>query len=63
MQRQLYAFAAVLGLAGLFGTTAQASEGSYTVTITNLTRGTLFTPALVVTHRKGLQIFTEGEPA
>ncbi len=35
----------------------------YEVTITNLTRGTLFTPFVVATHRQGVQLFTAGKPA
>lgn len=35
----------------------------YTVTITNITRGQVFTPVLVATHKKGVKLFTEGEPA
>lgn len=62
-QRLIQTFVALLTLTGLMTSTAFADEGSYKVTITNLTRGTIFTPALVVSHRKGLSIFTEGEPA
>ena len=35
----------------------------YEVTITNMTQGQVFTPVLVATHKKGVQLFTEGEPA
>lgn len=35
----------------------------YAVTITNLTRGQQFTPILVASHREGVSLFTEGEPA
>lgn len=62
-QRLTLVFVAILTMSGLLTTTAFADEGSYKVTITNLTRGTVFTPALVVSHRKGLSIFTEGEAA
>ena len=37
--------------------------GYYKITITNLTRGSLFTPALAVSHKKGVSVFTEGAPA
>jgi len=40
-----------------------AGAGYYKITITNLTRGSLFTPALAVTHKKGVSIFSEGAPA
>ncbi len=33
------------------------------VTITNMTRGQVFTPVLVATHQRGVQLFTEGESA
>ncbi len=39
------------------------ANSHYEVTITNLSHGTLFTPALLVSHAKGINIFTEGEPA
>lgn len=35
----------------------------YEVTITNLTRGSLFTPILVASHRSGVSLFALGEPA
>ncbi len=45
--------------------TAQAKNRNYCyeVTITNLTAGQVFTPVLVVTHKRGLELFKEGEPA
>ncbi len=35
----------------------------YDVTITNMTRGQVFTPVLVATHKNGVTLFTAGEPA
>jgi hypothetical protein len=35
----------------------------YEVTVTNMTRAQVFTPVLVVTHKKGVKLFTAGEPA
>lgn len=35
----------------------------YEVTVTNLTRGQVFTPVIATTHRKGVTIFKTGEPA
>lgn len=35
----------------------------FQVTVTNLTRGQSFTPILVASHKKGLTLFTLGEPA
>ena len=52
-----------LGLSG-FSSYALASDGGhYKITITNLTRGSLFTPALAVSHGRGVKVFTVGEPA
>jgi hypothetical protein len=42
---------------------AHANGARYEVTITNLTRGTLLTPVLVVSHAPGLHLFAEGEAA
>ena len=39
------------------------NEKVYSVTITNITKGTLFTPILVVTHKPGHPVFQLGEPA
>lgn len=62
------ALTALLGL-GTAGTQAETGHHgphklTYEITITNLTRGTSFTPFLVASHRSaaGL-IFTSGEPA
>lgn len=62
-QQLIQMLVALLTLTGLMTSTAYADEGSYKVTITNLTRGSVFTPALVVSHRKGLSIFTDGTAA
>lgn len=35
----------------------------YEVTVTNMTRGQVFTPVLIATHKKGVHLFTPGEPA
>ncbi len=35
----------------------------YDVTITNITRGSFFTPILVASHRSGVSLFTLGQPA
>lgn len=35
----------------------------FQVTVTNLTRGQSFTPILTASHKKGLTLFTLGEPA
>jgi hypothetical protein len=47
-----------------FSTLALADgEQMYAVTVTNITKGTLFTPILVVTHKPGHPVFELGEPA
>ncbi len=62
----------LLAVLTVFGLTTGAVTGvamaedydlCYEVTITNLTRGQVFTPVLVATHKKGVTLFTEGEPA
>jgi hypothetical protein len=40
---------------------ADDSDTCYEVTITNMTRGQIFTPVLVATHRKNVKLFTVGE--
>lgn len=47
-----------------FSPFAQASDtGMYEVSVTNLTRGEVFTPILVATHKKASPLFTLGTPA
>jgi len=50
---------------GLSAITVQADDktGIYAVTITNLTRGTTFTPVMVATHKKGIHVFQPGKAA
>ena len=69
MRSYLNLTVAVLVSVGVFAANAVADDryysgaGQYRITITNLTRGSLFTPALVVTHKQGLSMFSEGSPA
>ncbi len=44
-------------------TASHAGERSYEVTITNITSGQTFTPVLLVTHKKGVKLFTPGSAA
>lgn len=56
--------AAVLGTTTLGGPAQAGHNGTYDVTITNLTRGQSFTPILVVSHRPNSHLlFNAGEPA
>jgi hypothetical protein len=43
--------------------TVNGGASAYDVTITNLTAGTTFTPALAVVHGKNISLFQLGEPA
>lgn len=59
-------FLSVVGLTTSVATgvvLAGESDLCYEVTITNMTRGQVLTPVLVATHKKGVKLFTEGEPA
>ncbi len=59
-------FFAVVGLTISAFTEVSLAGGRdhcYGVTITNMTRGQVFTPVLVATHKKGVKLFTEGEAA
>jgi hypothetical protein len=44
---------------------ANQSHGrkTYAVTITNLTRGQIFSPPIVISHKKNFNLFTLGDPA
>jgi hypothetical protein len=48
---------------GDFANTARNHNLMYEVTITNVTRGSFFTPILVASHRPGVNLFTLGQPA
>ncbi|WP_303902922.1 spondin domain-containing protein [Thiohalomonas denitrificans] len=51
-------------LGSLTGSMALADDGkTYQVTVTNLTRGEVFTPVLVASHSPASLLFTEGAPA
>jgi len=43
--------------------TSSFGGSMYEVTITNVTRGSFFTPILVASHRSGVELFTLGQPA
>jgi len=43
--------------------TASGEKGVYKVTITNITRGEIFTPIMVASHPRGLRLFKLGETA
>ena len=56
----------ILGCAALLtllALPAVASAQTYEVTITNLTKGQIFSPPVVYTHRSSFDLFTPGEPA
>jgi len=55
--------ASLLLAAPLTGAQAQSNGLMYEVTITNITRGSSFTPILVASHRPGVTLFTPGQPA
>ena len=65
MRKRLSTALAVVAL--LLSMTAAASAdppvSTYEVTITNLTSGQPFTPPLVATHRKSIDLFDVGQPA
>ena len=48
---------------GLLGSTAQLQAAQLEVEITNLTRGSWFTPFLVTAHADNARLFGSGEPA
>ncbi|MFK7976062.1 MAG: spondin domain-containing protein [Halioglobus sp.] len=52
---------ALLAAAGLSSTAAQATD--FSVQITNLTRGSYFTPLLVAAHDPSARLFASGQPA
>ena len=65
-RRSLLAFTAALLIAPLFLTAqgrADKAGSTFDVTITNITNFQIFTPLLVASHRRGIKIFTPGEPA
>lgn len=50
-------------LSSVYSSSVLADDVSYNVRITNLTRGQVFTPILVSTHKGGLKSFQPGQPA
>ena len=45
------------------GSYGEESTRYYEITVTNMTKGQTFTPILVLTHKKGVRLFTPGAPA
>ena len=55
---------ALLAAASLTAGAARGSDdGWFEVTVTNLTRGEIFTPVLVASHGRGMRLFKLGTPA
>ena len=50
-------------LSSVWSHSVLADDISYDIKITNLTRGQVFTPILVTTHKEGIKAFNLGEPA
>lgn len=46
-----------------FGASDAFAASAYEVTITNITRGQVITPPLVISHNKGFELYTLGSPA
>ena len=54
---------AVVGLAGASGDVDEDDDATYRITIINLTPGQAFTPPVIATHSRSIDIFTLGEEA
>jgi hypothetical protein len=67
IRNSIYSLTVFLGL--IFGGAAQAgwyqhgSEETYRITITNITKGMLFTPFIAASHNQSVGFFSLGEPA
>lgn len=57
-------FALAMVISGILAGPASAGHNNlYEVTIVNLTRGQIFSPPLVISHKAGFDLFVPGEPA
>lgn len=54
---------ALAGAIAMASSVAAASERTYRVTVTNITKGLSFTPSIVASHNKATRFFRVGEPA
>ncbi|MGH1487231.1 MAG: spondin domain-containing protein [Cellvibrionaceae bacterium] len=54
---------ALLSVVSTFAVADRYRQFTYEVTITNITRGQTFTPQLVVTHNRNVQLFELGQPS
>ena len=61
MKKTLILTLCTLAAVALAAGSAQAA--TYEVTVTNLTRGQILSPPVVVSHQSGFSLFTPGEPA
>ncbi len=62
-KRTTLAFLSALTLSATSSLAYSTNNNVYEVTITNLTRGQAFTPILVASHRRGVELFELGAPA
>lgn len=61
--RTVFAALALAGAIAFTGPALADGDTNYEITVTNLTRGQIFTPILAVSHQPGVFLFTPGEPA
>lgn len=61
--RRLLQFTTLVAAVAAAGGAVAGQGPIYEVKVTNLTRGQIFTPILVASHRPGVHLFTPGEPA
>lgn len=57
----MLALAGAVAFAG--ASAASASERTYRITVTNITKGLFFTPTIVASHNQATHFFTVGDPA
>lgn len=58
-----FSVVALAGAVAMASSVASASERTYRVTITNITKGLSFTPSIVASHNKATRFFSVGDPA
>jgi len=63
LMKRIFSIGLILSASLLSGMVAADGNRAFEVTVTNITKGEVFTPIMVASHRHGVKLFEIGEPA
>ena len=62
LMQSIFSTGLVLSMSMLAGMASASDKQAFEVTVTNITKGEVFTPIMVASHRHGVKLFEIGEP-